>query len=51
MAEEARTPEEVVEGADSGDVLSEELNAQRIAARMGLEYIDLDHFEIKPLAD
>ena len=48
MAEEVRKAEEVAESADTGDVLSEELGAQRIAARMGLEYIDLDHFEIDP---
>ena len=48
MAEEVRKAEEVAESADTGDVLSEELSAQRIAARMGLEYIDLDHFEIDP---
>ena len=48
MAEEVRKTEEVAESADTGDVLSEELGAQRIAARMGLEYIDLDHFEIDP---
>jgi len=48
MVEEARNTEEAIEAADSGDVLSEELNAQRIAARMGLEYIDLENFEIDP---
>ena len=48
MAEEVRKADEVAESADTGDVLSEELSAQRIAARMGLEYIDLDHFEIDP---
>ena len=48
MAEEVRKTEEVAESAATGDVLSEELSAQRIAARMGLEYIDLDHFEIDP---
>jgi type IV pilus assembly protein PilB len=30
------------------DVLSGELQAQRLAARLGLEYIDLEHFEIDP---
>jgi N-acetylglucosamine-6-phosphate deacetylase len=37
MAEEVRNTDEVVETPDGGDVHSEELNAQRIAARMGLE--------------
>ncbi len=35
-------------GGDGGDVLSEELKAQRLAARLGLEYIDLEQFEIDP---
>jgi type IV pilus assembly protein PilB len=31
-----------------GEVLSEEYQAQRLAERLGLEYVDLDHFEIDP---
>src|SRR6185295_18766605 len=30
------------------DVLSGELQAQRLAARLGLEYVDLEHFAIDP---
>ena len=52
MAEELKTTNEreeaPAEGRDRGDVLSEELQAQRIAARLGLEYVDLEHFEIDP---
>ncbi len=35
-------------GGDQGDVLSEELKSQRLAARLGLEYVDLEQFEIDP---
>ncbi len=35
-----------VQPQEAEDVLSEELNAQRQAARLGLEYLDLDNFEI-----
>ncbi len=31
-----------------GEVLSEEYQAQRLAERLGLEYVDLEHFEIDP---
>jgi type II secretory ATPase GspE/PulE/Tfp pilus assembly ATPase PilB-like protein len=48
MSEELRAQEERTEEVDRGDVLSEELHAQRMAARMALEYIDLDDFEIDP---
>jgi type IV pilus assembly protein PilB len=51
MAEELRLRERAEEpgaGAvdEPADVLSEELAAQRLAARMELEYVDLEHFEI-----
>jgi type IV pilus assembly protein PilB len=52
MAEEEKAKERVAElvtDADSRDeVLSEELQAQRMAERLGLEYVDLEHFEIDP---
>jgi type IV pilus assembly protein PilB len=35
-------------GPDPVDVLSGELSAQRLAAKLGLEYIDLGRFEIDP---
>ncbi len=45
MPEEEKRISEV----DSRDeVLSEELQAQRMAERLGLEYVDLEHFEIDP---
>jgi type IV pilus assembly protein PilB len=45
MADEEQKLSEV----DSRDeVLSEELQAQRMAERLGLEYVDLEHFEIDP---
>jgi len=34
------------EGPSEGDVLSEELAAQQMAERLGLDYVDLAHFEI-----
>jgi type II secretory ATPase GspE/PulE/Tfp pilus assembly ATPase PilB-like protein len=40
------SPEELANRAV--DVLSGEIQAQRVAARMGLEYVDLEHFEIDP---
>jgi type IV pilus assembly protein PilB len=51
MAEEAprldETPVDLVQDAQSQeDVLSEELQAQRLAERLELEYVDLEHFEI-----
>ncbi len=51
MAENRRLEEETIETADDsprGDVLSEELQAQRLAARMDLEYVDLADFAIDP---
>jgi type IV pilus assembly protein PilB len=36
------------EGQDQVDVLSGELQAQRLASRLGLEYVDLEQFEIDP---
>jgi type II secretory ATPase GspE/PulE/Tfp pilus assembly ATPase PilB-like protein len=52
MAEEAkskdRTAEIASEAANRDEVLSEELQAQRMAERLGLEYVDLEHFEIDP---
>jgi len=29
-------------------MLSEEYQAQRLADRLGIEYVDLEHFEIEP---
>jgi len=52
MAEEARAPEELIADSpvarDEHEVLSEEYQAQRLAERLGIEYIDLEHFEIDP---
>jgi type IV pilus assembly protein PilB len=51
MAEKPKLEDETVEtteGSHRGDVLSEELQAQRVAARMDLEYVDLEDFEIDP---
>jgi len=51
MAEKPKLEDETVEttgGSHRGDVLSEELQAQRVAARMDLEYVDLADFEIDP---
>jgi type IV pilus assembly protein PilB len=52
MAEEAgkkdRAAEMVSDAASRDEVLSEELQAQRMAERLGLEYVDLEHFEIDP---
>jgi type IV pilus assembly protein PilB len=44
---EKRTDSES-EGQEQVDVLSGELQAQRLAARLGLEYVDLEAFEIDP---
>jgi type IV pilus assembly protein PilB len=43
MAEELKIDDET---AGKGDVLSEELACQRTAARLGLEFVDLEQFEI-----
>jgi type IV pilus assembly protein PilB len=52
MAEELREQEQVAdriaEPASDEEVLSEELQAQRLAQRLGLEYVDLEQFEIDP---
>jgi len=34
------------DGAEPGEVLSEEVAAQRMAHRLGVDYVDLDNFEI-----
>jgi len=52
MAEETRVRnadlEVTPEVAAQEEVLSEDLQAQKIAERLGLEYVDLEHFEIDP---
>ncbi len=50
MEDDAQTREQIVGAppqADSqGDVLSEEYQAQRLAERLGIEYLNLENFEI-----
>lgn len=52
MADDARPQDppavRLAEVDSQGEVLSEEYQAQRLAERLGLEYVDLDHFEIDP---
>jgi type IV pilus assembly protein PilB len=52
VADETRTDDPLAEvrvpGQDEGEVLSEEYQAQRLAERLGIEYVDLEHFEIDP---
>jgi type IV pilus assembly protein PilB len=51
MAEPAELKKDAKPAAAEPDqvaVLSGELQAQRLAARLGLEYVDLEHFEIDP---
>ena len=53
MADETRTRNVEVEApldaaTRQEGVLSEELQAQKIAERLGLDYVDLEHFEIDP---
>jgi type IV pilus assembly protein PilB len=52
MADEVKTQETQaeapVEAPSSEAVLSEELQSQGMAHRLGLEYVDLEHFEIDP---
>jgi type IV pilus assembly protein PilB len=51
MAEKAEIEEktgEESEPQEQVDVLSGELQAQRLASRLGLEYVDLEQFEIDP---
>jgi type IV pilus assembly protein PilB len=47
VADEARMQEDPTAEAQ-GEVLSEEYQAQRMADRLGIEYVDLEHFEIDP---
>jgi type IV pilus assembly protein PilB len=49
MAEDTQIPiEGTVPETDAEEVLSEELQAQKQAQRLGMEYVDLEHFEIDP---
>jgi hypothetical protein len=52
MADETKTRDEKAPPAaepEAGDeILSEEYQAQRLAERLGIEYVDLEHFEIDP---
>jgi type II secretory pathway component PulF len=49
MAEETQIHTEgAVPESDAEEVLSEELQAQKQAQRLGMEYVDLEHFEIDP---
>jgi type II secretory ATPase GspE/PulE/Tfp pilus assembly ATPase PilB-like protein len=52
MADETKTRGEkappAAEQEAGGEILSEEYQAQRLAERMGIEYVDLEHFEIDP---
>ncbi|MBZ5640617.1 MAG: GspE/PulE family protein [Acidobacteriia bacterium] len=52
MAEETKTRDEkaalAAEREAGGEILSEEIQAQRLAERLGIEYVDLEHFEIDP---
>jgi type IV pilus assembly protein PilB len=53
MAEDPRAQERIAEPilaepASDAEVLSEDLQAQRLAERLGLEYVDLEQFEIDP---
>jgi len=45
---DARTTDGEPEERDHVDVLSGELQAQRMASRLSLEYVDLENFEIDP---
>ena len=45
---EGQTPIPEEPAGEGVDVLSGELQAQRLASRLGLEYVDLEHFEIDP---
>ena len=50
MADDAQLREDAVgaapEAESQGDVLSEEYQAQRLAERLGIEYLNLENFEI-----
>jgi type II secretory ATPase GspE/PulE/Tfp pilus assembly ATPase PilB-like protein len=52
MADETKTRDEkavpVAEPEAGEEILSEEVQAQRLAERLGIEYVDLEHFEIDP---
>jgi type II secretory ATPase GspE/PulE/Tfp pilus assembly ATPase PilB-like protein len=52
MADETKVRDEkaapVAEPEAGGEILSEEVQAQRLAERLGIEYVDLEHFEIDP---
>ena len=52
MAQQPNKAEEAMAAAiepnDKGEILSEEYQAQRLAGRLGLEYLDLENFEIDP---
>ena len=52
MSQEPKRAEETVppgiEPEEQGEILSEEYQAQRLAERLGLEYLDLENFEIDP---
>ncbi len=48
MADRTESKVKGAEALDPVDVLSGELQAQRLAARLGLEYVDLERFEIDP---
>jgi type II secretory ATPase GspE/PulE/Tfp pilus assembly ATPase PilB-like protein len=52
MAEDTKARDEksvtATESGASEEILSEEYQAQRLAERLGIEYVDLEHFEIDP---
>ncbi len=48
LRSQERAAERIGEGPGDEDVFSEELQAQRVAQRLELEYVDLEHFEIDP---
>ncbi len=50
MADETKTRDEKAppSAEAGGEILSEEYQAQRLAERLGIEYVDLEHFEIEP---
>src|SRR5262249_972863 len=45
---EMAEPTRGLEGTAQDEVLSEDLQAERLAERLGLEYVDLAHFPIDP---
>ena len=48
MADEVTRSAPVPAESAAGEVLSEDYQARRLAERLGLEYVDLDNFEIDP---